>query len=142
MLLPGDLVQKGVLLLAFVVAGCGIGLMLASYGGVARAAAITLYLWNPWVYERLAIGQWGVVVGYALLPWCVLAAERLRARGPRAWCALVGWLGLAAVFSPASGLVALAVVVAVLLGRRDWRACRASSAWVSWSTSRGSCRRC
>jgi hypothetical protein len=120
-LLPGDLVQKGVLLLAFVVAGSGVGRMIASYGGVARAGAITLYLWNPWVYERLAIGQWGVVVGYALLPWCVLAAERLRARNLRAWCALVGWLGLAAVFSPASWLVALVVVVAVLLGRREGR---------------------
>ena len=119
--LPGDLVQKGVLLLVFVVAGCGVGLLLGSYGGVPRAAAITLYLWNPWVYERLAIGQWGVVVGYALLPWCVLAAERLEVRDRRAWCALVGWLGLAAVFSPASGLVALVVVVAVLLGRRRWR---------------------
>jgi hypothetical protein len=118
--LPGDLLQKAVLLLVFVVAGWGTGLMLASYGGVARAGAITFYLWNPWVYERLAIGQWGVVVGYALLPWCVLAAERLRPRDVRAWCALVGWLGLAAVFSPASGLVALAVVVAVLVGRRRW----------------------
>lgn len=119
--LPGDLVQKGVFLLVFVVAGCGVGQLLRSYGGVARAAAITLYLWNPWVYERLSIGQWGVVVGYALLPWCVLAAERLEARDLRGWCAVVAWVGLAAVFSPASGLVALVVVVAVLLGRGCWR---------------------
>jgi hypothetical protein len=118
--LPGDLVEKGVLLIVFLLAGCGVGLMLASYGVVARAAAITLFLWNPWVYERLAIGQWGVVVGYALLPWCLMAAERLEARRLRTWCALVGWLGLAAVFSPASGLVALAVVVSVLMGRHRW----------------------
>ena len=81
---------------------------------MARAAAITFYLWNPWVYERLAIGQWGVVVGYALLPWWSSPPSGCGTASLRAWRALVGWLGLAAVFSPASGLVALAVAVAVL----------------------------
>jgi len=117
---PGDLVQKGVLLLALVVAGLGAGRLVAQHGGVARVAAITFFLWNPWVYERLAIGQWGVVVGYALLPWIVLSAGRVRDGDRRGWPALVGWLGLAAVFSPASGLVAVTVTLAVLVIRARW----------------------
>ena len=47
----------------------------------------------------------------------MLAAERVRDDDRRGWPALVFWLGLAAVFSPASGLVALAVVLCVLVAR-------------------------
>ncbi|MCW2761005.1 MAG: hypothetical protein JWR85_1206 [Marmoricola sp.] len=123
--LPGDLVQKLVLLVALVVGGVGAGRLVGAWGSVPRAAAITFFLWNPWVAERLGIGQWGVVVGYLLLPWIALAAERVRddngaARRP-AWCVLVVWLGISAVFSPASGLVALATATGVLLVRARWR---------------------
>jgi hypothetical protein len=116
--LPGDLVQKGVLLLALVLGGCGAGRLTAAWRTLPRAAAITLFVWNPWVDERLGIGQWPVVVGYLLLPWVVLAAERLRDAEPAdlgaAWAALVVWLGVASVFSPASGLMAVLVVVALV----------------------------
>lgn len=111
--LPGDLVQKLVLLAIFVLGGCGLARMLEQRAAWPRAAGVVFFLWNPWVLERLAVGQWGIVVGYALLPWAVLAAERVRDEGA-GWPALVVWLGVAAVFSPASGLVALAVVLAVL----------------------------
>ncbi len=128
-LLPGDLVQKVVLVVVFLVGGCGVGRLVVHHGGVARAAAITFFLWNPWIYERLAIGQWGVVVGYALLPWTVLAAERVRDGDRRGWAALVAWLGLAAVFSPASGLVAMGVALGVLAARPHvWRLAGAAAA--------------
>ncbi len=115
--LPGDLVQKALLVSVFLVGGTGIGRLLADRPALVRATAITFFLWNPWVLERLAIGQWGVVVGYAFLPWTVLAAERVRDGSRSGWPALVSWLGAAAVFSPASGLVALVVALAVLAAR-------------------------
>ena len=115
--LPGDLVQKAVLVAVFLVGGTGVGRLLGNRPALVRAAAITFFLWNPWVLERLAIGQWGVVVGYALLPWTVLAAERVRESRRGGWPALVSWLGVAAVFSPASGLVAVVVTLAVLAAR-------------------------
>jgi hypothetical protein len=128
-LLPGDVVEKLVLLGIFVVGGMGMGRLTRHHGAWARASAITFFLWNPWVLERLAIGQWGVVVGYAFLPWVVLAAEHVRdgdpdgqrggwRRGWRGgWPGLVAWLGAAAVFSPASALMAVAVALAVLAVR-------------------------
>ncbi|MCW2847570.1 MAG: hypothetical protein JWR90_1544 [Marmoricola sp.] len=121
MVLPGDLVQKLVLLVALAVGGVGAGRLTAPSSAPSRVAGIALFLWNPWVYERLAIGQWGVVVGYLLLPWTVLAAERRRDGHAGAWSALALLLGVSAVFSPASGLVALATAVAVVAvggGRR------------------------
>ncbi len=72
----------------------------------ARAAAIGLFLWNPWVHERLLIGQWAILAGYLLLPWVALAARGLR-RGDRAgWAPAALALVVSAVCSPSSGLMA------------------------------------
>ena len=45
---PGDLLQKALLLGTFVLAGTGAGLT-ADHGFVARAAAVVVMCWNPWV---------------------------------------------------------------------------------------------
>lgn len=113
--LPGDLLQKVLLVGGFVLGGVGAARLVAWSSGLGRAAATLLFLWNPWVHDRLAIGQWGVVVGYLLLPWTVLAAVRLRDRLPGGMPGVVAWLGAAAVFSPASGLVALGTALAVIM---------------------------
>jgi hypothetical protein len=112
---PGDLLQKALLLGTFVLAGTGAGLLVRRHGFVARSAAVVVMCWNPWVAERLLIGQWGVVVGYAALPWVVLAAGQVRDDVRRGLPALVCWLGFTALWSPpsalAGALTALCVVV-------------------------------
>jgi len=65
--------------------------------------------------ERLSIGQWATVAGYALLPWVVLAAWRLR-DDPRQWTGLFLHLTLSAVCSPSNGLTAVLVAACVLIG--------------------------
>lgn len=112
---PGDLVQKALLLGALLVGGVGAGRLVAAQPFVARAAGITLYLWNPWVHERLAIGQWGVVVGYLLLPWVVLAARSYRDAPRTAWPALTVVLGLSAVCSPPAALMAVGTAACVVV---------------------------
>ena len=47
-----------------------------------RLAAVSLVEWNPFVAERLLMGHWPVLLGYAVLPWLVLAGSRGRAAGP------------------------------------------------------------
>lgn len=119
---PGDLVQKSLLLGALVAGGVGAARMVATQPFVARAAGTTLYLWNPWVHERLAIGQWGVVVGYLLLPWVVLAARSFR-DGPRTgWPALTVALGLSAVCSPPAALMSVATATCVVAASTPRRA--------------------
>ncbi|MEV2277611.1 hypothetical protein AB0I72_18690 [Nocardiopsis sp. NPDC049922] len=44
---------------------------------VASAAAGIAYVWNPFVAERLLLGQWAMLLGYAGLPWVVGAVVRL-----------------------------------------------------------------
>ena len=115
--LPGDLLQKVLLVGGFVLGGVGAARLVGWASGLGRASAVVLFLWNPWVHDRLAIGQWGVVVGYLLLPWTAMAAVRLRDRLPGGASAVVAWLGAAAIFSPASGLVALVTALSVVLVR-------------------------
>ena len=86
--LPGELVQRLLLVGAFLAGGIGAGLFVRGHGTAARLAAITLMLWNPWVYERLLMGQWAILAGYFLLPWVALASLRMRRdlrRGALRW---------------------------------------------------------
>ncbi len=82
-MLPADIVQKLVLLAVFVLACAGVAALLDAEPMLARLAAGTFYAWNPYVAERLIIGQWALLLGYAGLPWvlrAVLAAGPHRAR--------------------------------------------------------------
>ncbi len=77
-LLPADILQKIILLLIFVVACSGAAALLAAgwraWRGtsaplLASLASGVFYAWNPFVAERLLIGQWALLLGYAGLPW-------------------------------------------------------------------------
>lgn len=120
-LLPGDLVQKAILVATLFLAGLGVVRLLAAVaprlGRIAGLAGATLYLWNPYVLERLAIGHWGLLVGYAALPWVVLAADRLRHDRRGAMAMLVCWLAVAAVGSPTGGLLAGTLALILTAGR-------------------------
>lgn len=119
--LPGDVVQKMLLLIPLLALALGVARLLAGVGIWGRLAAMTLACWNPYVAERLAIGQWACVAGYAVLPWLVRACVRYRdgdGGGPAAVVLLV----VAAVCAPSMGLVAAFVAVCVLLTRPRRRA--------------------
>lgn len=114
---PGDLLQKGLLLSIFVLAGTGAGRLVSHHGFVARTAAVLLICWNPWVAERLLIGQWGLVLGYAALPWVVLAADQVRADTRRGLPALVCWLAFTALWSPPAALLGALTALCVVVVR-------------------------
>jgi hypothetical protein len=76
--LPADILQKLILLLIFAAACAGAGALLAAGwrtsrgSGAPRLACLVsgiFYCWNPFVAERLLIGQWALLLGYAGLPW-------------------------------------------------------------------------
>jgi len=120
-LLPGDLVQKLLLVLAVVVAVTGVFLLLGRAPWPARVAASVAFVWTPYTHDRLAMGQWSLLMSTALLPWVVLAACRFARDGRRGWPYLVIALWGAALMSPSGGLCAAAVAVAVTAtGRGRW----------------------
>jgi hypothetical protein len=81
--IPADLAQKFLLLAVFVLACSGPVALLGREPWFARLAAGVFYAWNPFVAERLIVGQWALLLGYAGLPW-VAQAAMARPAGPPA----------------------------------------------------------
>lgn len=73
----------------------------------ARLLIAGFAVWNPFVVERLALGQWALLWCYGALPWLI------RAAGRRSWTGLV--LALAACAITPTGAV-IGAVVAVVTG--------------------------
>ena len=108
----GALVQKAVLLLVVAGGAMGAGRLVPSERPVARIAGAVLYAWNPFVYERLLLGQWALLLGYALLPWAVGAAIGFRrATSGSAARLVLAFAGLAV--SPYSAIIGGATTLAV-----------------------------
>ncbi|HEX4727699.1 MAG TPA: hypothetical protein VH298_07865, partial [Jatrophihabitans sp.] len=80
-----------------------------------------LAVWNPYLVERLALGQWALLWAYGALPWLVRAGIRVnRSPGPvpiRAWAGLFGWLAVSAI-TPTGALIGAGVLVAVAGGHK------------------------
>jgi uncharacterized integral membrane protein len=107
------LLQRAVLIGAIALGGVGAARLVDHCGLGVRMVAATYALWNPFVAERLVLGQWPVLVALGCLPWIVVAV-----REPRAvrWAVLT--LALAGTaLSVATGLMGL--VVALVAGWRS-----------------------
>ena len=78
--IPADITQKILLISVFVLACSGVAALLEAEPTLARLAACVCYTWNPYVAERLIIGQWALLLGYAGLPWVLRA---ILTTGPR-----------------------------------------------------------
>ncbi|OZF39389.1 hypothetical protein CH294_07265 [Rhodococcus sp. 14-2483-1-1] len=115
----GGLVVKTILLLALWLAGWGTAVLARAVLPTAPLPALlvasTVAMWNPYVAERLLQGHWSLLVGYAALPWTVVAA--LAVRQGRSWWALAVCLA-AAGLTPTGALLAatLASVILALPG--------------------------
>jgi hypothetical protein len=114
---PADVAQKLLLLTIFVLACSGAAALLDREPWFARLAAGVCYTWNPFVAERLIIGQWALLLGYAGLPWALRAAVAGPvASWPGAGRLLAGLLPAAAGGFAAMSVSALVVVPAAVLG--------------------------
>ncbi len=132
MAIPADVVQKITLILIFVLACSGAAALLAGQymragrgrpPAAACMAAGVFYAWNPFVAERLLIGQWALLLGYAGLPW-VLRVACTGGRQIRLGRMCAALIPAAVGGFAAIGVSALAAVPAALAGGRRARARR------------------
>ncbi|HKE70884.1 MAG TPA: hypothetical protein VKB55_16610 [Nocardioidaceae bacterium] len=114
-IVPGQILQKLVLVGALGLAGAGAARLCRDRGPVAALAAASLYVWNPFVAERLLLGHWPLLVGYAALPWILVAGRRLRVDEWSAWSALALGLAVSAV-SAVGGVLGVLVALASQAG--------------------------
>jgi hypothetical protein len=110
-LLPADITQKLVLLLIFVLASSGAAALVGREPVLARLAAAVFYAWNPYTAERLIIGQWALLLGYAGLPWVLRA---VLGPGLASWRAAAR-LAVALLPAVIGGFAAMAVTALVAI---------------------------
>lgn len=118
----GGLLARVLIPLILAAAGWGTHRLLRRLGTLGRLSAGGLAVWNPYVIERLALGQWALLAGYAALPWLILFAARFRAeQRPHDLGATVAWLGIASL-TPTGGLLGTLMTLAQGASRslRTW----------------------
>jgi hypothetical protein len=124
-LVGGMVTGRIALLVPLLAAGWGSTRLLRQFRPMASPPALLivagLAVWNPYLVERLALGQWALLWAYGALPWLVRAGLRIgRAPGPvpiLAWAGLFSWLAVAAI-TPTGALIGAGALVAVASGRR------------------------
>lgn len=135
---PGMIVEKTVLVAIPLLAGTGMLRLLR--GTAAGVVAATLAMANPFVAQRLVIGHWGLLLAYALLPWALVVARRLRGTGD-AWDGLRLLLLVAAgSLTPSGSLLIAAVAVPPVLmpgsrypvRSRAMLAAAVTATWLPW----------
>ena len=125
----GSLVGRFVLAAPLLAAGLGVVVLLRPRSVTAALVAGGGATWNPFVVERLALGQWALLWCYAALAWIAVAVTRARGWPGRAYLVLA--VAVASV-TPTGGLIAaLAAIVAGLGNRRSGRGSRRDVVWTS-----------
>jgi len=116
-IVPGWLLQRLVLAAIIWVAVVGAARLVPADSLGARLVAGVCYGWSPYLAERLFIGHWGLLCAYAMMPWLVSAARKVRAGIEGGWPRLVLAAGLCAL-TPTGGVIATVVCLALLPWRR------------------------
>ncbi|MRJ77739.1 hypothetical protein GEV29_14435 [Aeromicrobium sp. SMF47] len=111
--LPAALVQRLFLMGSLFLLALGMARLLRHRHLVGQLAAATFAVWNPYVAERLVLGQWPVIVALAAFPW--LIGTLVSRDGPR-WSVVTIALAATAL-SPVTGVMGL--VLALAVGRRN-----------------------
>lgn len=114
---PGQLLQKIVLLAILIVAGLGALRILRSQPRLIQAGAATLMIWNPWVAERLVIGHWGLLLGYAAAPWILWCVIEIRRGHGHYLPQLILWCALGSIV-PSASLFTLLLIVPVFFAAK------------------------
>lgn len=116
------LVLWGTLVLVGVGAARLAALLAPDLGVLGRTAAAVAGIWNPFVLERLVVGQWTVLLGYAAVPHLLVVAARVRAGRAPAWAPAVGVAACGVGGANTLVIGALAVGAALVTPRPRWRA--------------------
>jgi hypothetical protein len=119
MLAPSMLVQKILLVSPLLLAGSGVSFLLRHRGIAATITGSVLALWNPYVAERLLLGQSPTLLGYAMIPWLIASVRSQRSRRWR--MGLVALAALPAAITPVGAVMALLTVIIAAIspnGRR------------------------
>jgi len=112
---PGWLLQRVALAGAIYAAAIGAGRLVPAERSLTRVVAAVCYAWTPFLAGRLLLGQWGLLLAYAALPWLVAAAMGVRAGRPGALPRVILAAAVSAI-TPTGGVIALAATAVLTFG--------------------------
>ena len=117
-LADGQVVGRIALAVPLLLAGWGCARLLGTASLPAQLVTAGFAVWNPYVVERLALGQWALLWAYGALPWLIRVCLRLRAGRvtPSLLAGLFCCLAAAAI-TPTGALIGGAVAVVLTAGR-------------------------
>lgn len=122
--IPGEWLQHIILLGTLLLAGTGVARLLQSLHLSAMLLGISFYLWNAYLIERLLMGNWAILLAYAVMPWLVGNLLKLmRSQGSwRQVAVIIAWSSLA-VWVPSAGIMTLCLVAMLMLpqAKTSWR---------------------
>lgn len=123
---PGPLVQRMLIVGGLVLLGLGVARLLRDRPAFDQAAAASIAIWSPYVFERSVMGHWGLLIGLGSLPWVLGAADDVRSGRAGALGRLAGWSVVGSLV-PTAGALQLCAATVVLCWPRPpsrWRAVR------------------
>ncbi|MEP6814784.1 MAG: hypothetical protein ABI873_04445 [Marmoricola sp.] len=113
--IDGAVVFRVAVLGVLVLAGCGAHRLLPTQPTAVRLFLAGAAVWNPYVVERLSLGQWALLASYAASWWLIpVVRSCVSGRDRSAWGRLALWMALASL-TPSGGLVALLVATGTAL---------------------------
>jgi hypothetical protein len=132
--LPADFIQKVMLVAILLLSGVGAHRMLVRLipkVGAAAYAGGLFFMLNPFVYDRFMVGQYGVLLGYALLPLFLISlCAFLEAPDWRRMLRLSVWAILASIVSIHSlGLLFILTIIGVVLKVRSRTQLKQIAVW-------------
>jgi hypothetical protein len=122
--IPAQIFQKIILISIFVLACAGACALAERLPMAARLVAGVCFTWNPFVAERLIMGQWAALLGYAALPWVMReltgragldGRDRRDGRGGRDEKPRLGRLALTLVPAAVGGFAAMSITAVAAL---------------------------
>ena len=116
------LVLWGSLVMAGVGAARLARVLVPDLGAATASVAALAAIWNPFVMERLVVGQWTVLLGYAAVPHLVVTCLRVRADRSPGWAPALGLLACGLGGANTVVIGALAVGGVLLFPRPRWAA--------------------
>ncbi len=118
-LVPGCLLQR-VILVAIIWAGVvGAARLVPSSRTAIKILAGVVYVWSPFLAERLLFGHWALLLAYAALPWLISATWEARQGRRQALPKVLLAAGICCL-TPTGGVIAFSVCLVMLIGL-PWR---------------------
>lgn len=115
---PAVALQKLILIGIFLLAATGAAALVPGDRLVPRLATAVFYTWNVYLAQRLLLGQWALLLGYAGLPWAVRAVAW---RGPAGLGAHGEGRGGLVVAEPVAGRGPIGGSIRGLVAGFPWR---------------------